>query len=111
MIVELDLGGAGVGARLVDPDDFKAFKVVVVGDEPSLGERVAAAGIARLDEHAWVSIDALRGLAGPAATPEWEASLQSMVEYARSKDWVDDELGAIRGHVEHTSREDATPGG
>ena len=111
MIVELDLGGAGVGARLVDPDDFKAFKVLVVGDEPSLGERVAAAGIARLDEHAWVSIDALRGLAGPAATPAWEASLQSMVEYARSKDWVDDELGAIRGHVEHTSREAATPGG
>jgi hypothetical protein len=101
VIVEVDLGGAAPEARLVDPEDFKAFKVVVADDEPSLGERVAGIGIARLDEHAWVSIEALRSLAGATATPAWEASLQSMLEYARSKGWVDDELGAIRGHVEH----------
>jgi hypothetical protein len=101
VIVELDLRGAGPDARLVDPDDFKAFKVVVVGDAPTLGERVAGLGVARLDEHAWVSIDALRSLAGAAATPAWEESLQSMIAYARSKDWIDDGLGAIRAHVEH----------
>ena len=101
MIVELDLRGAEPEARLVDPDDFKAFKVVVAGDAPTLGERVAGLGIVRLDEHAWVSIDALRSLAGGAATPAWEESLQSMIAYARSKDWVDDEVGAVRAHVEH----------
>jgi hypothetical protein len=100
VIVELDLRGAEAVARLVDPDDFKAFKVVVKGDTPALAARVAALGVPRLDEHAWVSIDALRNLAGEAATPAWEESLTAMIDYARSKGWVDDELGAIRGHVE-----------
>ncbi len=100
MIVELDLRGADPEARLLEPDDFKGFKVVVSDHAPALAGRVAALGIPRFDEHAWVSIDALRSLAGAAATPAWEESLDSMLEFARSKGWVDDELGAIRGHVE-----------
>ena len=56
MIVELDLRGAGAEARLVDPDDFKAFKVVVSDETPALADRVAGLGVARLDEHAWVSM-------------------------------------------------------
>ena len=100
MIVELDFTDGDARAILLEADDFKGFKVVVRGDAPSLGERTAALGIARVDEHAWVSVDGLRQLAGSAATPEWEASLDGMLEYARSKGWVDDELGAIRAHVE-----------
>jgi len=102
VIVELDVSGGSTRASLLQPDDFKAFKVVVRGDGPSLGERSAVAGIARVDEHAWVRVDALHELAGPAATPEWRASLEGMLEYARSKGWVDDELGAVRAHVERT---------
>jgi len=102
MIVELDLSGGAARATLLEAGDFKAFKVVVRGDSASLAERSAAVGIARVDEHAWVRVDALRELAGPAATPEWEASLQGMLEFARSKGWVDDELGAVRAHVERT---------
>jgi hypothetical protein len=102
MIVELDLSGGGGLATLLDPDDFKAFKVVVRGGGPPLAALSAPSGIAKVDEHAWVRVDALRELAGPAATPEWEASLEGMLEYARSKGWVDDELGAVRAHVERT---------
>jgi hypothetical protein len=100
MIVELDLSGGGAQPTLLEPDDFKAFKVVVRGGGPSLDALAVASGIAKVDEHAWVRVNALRELAGTAATPEWEASLQGMLEYARSKGWVDDELGAIRAHVE-----------
>jgi hypothetical protein len=100
VIVELDVSGGTARASLLEADDFKAFKVVVRGDGPSLGERSVAAGVARVDEHAWVRLEALRELAGPAATAEWLASLEGMLEYARSKGWVDDELGAVRAHVE-----------
>jgi hypothetical protein len=100
MIVEIDLHGEGTQARLAEPDDFKGFKVVLRQAGPSVADRLAAVGVARLDEHAWVRIDALRTLAGASATPEWEDSLASMLEFARSRDWVDDELGAIRAHVE-----------
>jgi hypothetical protein len=102
VIVEITLADAGDGpsAQLLEPDDFKGFKVVLHAADASLAEQTAALGIARVDEHVWIRIDALRQLAGAAATPEWEASLQGMLEYARSKGWVDDELDAIRAHVE-----------
>jgi hypothetical protein len=101
VIVELDLGGGRVAARLLEPDDFRAFKAVLLEAGTPLAERLASAGIARVEEHVWVRIDALRELAGERATPAWEASLAGMIEFARSRGWVDDELGAVRAHVEH----------
>jgi len=100
MIVEIDLSAESARARLAEPDDFTAFKVVLRDSGPSVAERVEAIGVARLDEHAWVRVDALRELAGASATPEWEESLASMLEFARSRGWVDDELDSIRAHVE-----------
>jgi hypothetical protein len=102
MIIELDTSGAAARATLLEADDFKAFKVVVRGGGPALAEQAAPLGVAKVDEHAWVRVDALRELAGSAATPEWEASLQGMLDYARSKGWVDDGLGTVRAHVERT---------
>jgi len=63
-------------------------------------EALDAVGIARLEEHAWVRVGALRELAGSRATAEWEASLASMLDFARSRGWVDEEQDAVRGHVE-----------
>jgi hypothetical protein len=99
VIVEVRLDPDGATSRLLEPEVFTAFKVVLHGGGPSLAE---AAGVARVDEHAWIRIDALRELAGPAATPAWEESFQGMLAYARSKGWVDDELAAVRAHVEHS---------
>lgn len=101
MIVEIDLRGEEAQARLIDPEDFTSFKVVVHDTKPSLEERLAAVGVVRVDEHAWVGVDALRRLAGPAATPAWEKSLGSMLEFARTRGWVDDETGSVRAHVEY----------
>ena len=99
MDLEVDLGRAPAGAQLLDPDDFRSFRVVLVGAPGLPVGLLEPAGVARLDEYAWIRIDALRKLAGPKATPEWEESLRSMLEFARSRGWVDDELEAVRGHV------------
>ena len=100
MIVHADVRGAEPQVRLTEADDFKAFKLVLADDRPGLGARLAGTGIAAVEEHAWIEIDALRRLAGDEATPEWEESLGKMVDYARSKGWVDDERGTVRAHVE-----------
>jgi hypothetical protein len=100
MDVEIDLRDASPAARLVHADDLKRFAVVLIGDAAPPADRLGPAGVARCDEYAWVSISELVRLAGDAATPEWRASFEAMIEYARSKGWVDDELGAVRGHVE-----------
>jgi hypothetical protein len=98
--VEIDLRGASPTARLVHADDHKRFAVIVIEGAASPGERLGPVGVARFDEYAWVSISELERLAGDVATPEWRASFAAMIEYARSKGWVDDDLGAVRGHVE-----------
>ena len=94
MIVEIDLRADGTPARLLEPDVFTAFKVVL----RRAGRRRSPAGSRRPASRASTStpgcaIDALRELAGPAATPEWEQSLAGMLEFARSRGWVDDEPG------------------
>jgi hypothetical protein len=97
VIVEVRLGTGEPQVELLEPDVFTAFKVVLYGGGPALAE---TPGVARVEEHAWIPIDRVRELAGAGATPEWEESFQGMLGYARSKGWVDDELDAVRAHVE-----------
>ena len=93
-------------ARPVDSEDLSGFVVVLEGDEDPGAEALAAGGVLGLGDHVWVLTYALRRLAGPAATPEWENGFAAMRDYARTRGWVDDEHGAVRGHVE---RRESTP--
>ncbi|WP_077001652.1 hypothetical protein [Variovorax sp. KK3] len=85
------------------PEDFKAFKVVIHA-APSMNDKVMQDfdGTARFegDQVCWVSQQALRGLAGALATPQWLENLDAMVSKARSHGWIDDATGDIRAHVE-----------
>jgi hypothetical protein len=98
--IEIDRRRSPAGVRLVDAEDFHSFEVVVVDGARSEEAGAWPDAVARYEEHAWVRIDAVRELAGSAAGPDWDAGLGAMIDFARSRDWVDDELGAIRGHVE-----------
>ena len=68
--------------EVVEPEDFTAFKVVVV---------TAA--------HSWVDPADLTALAGRADDPDWQQKLAGMISYADSKVWLD-ERGRIRAHVD-----------
>jgi hypothetical protein len=96
--VELSLG-ADV-ARLLNPEDLSHFAVVLEGDEDPGPQALAAGGVPGFGDHAWVRTDALRQLAGAAVTPEWAEGFAAMLDHARTRGWVDDEQGAVRGHVE-----------
>jgi hypothetical protein len=102
--VELSLGADF--ARLLNPEDLSGFVVVLEGDEDPGPHALAAGGVLGFGDHAWVRTDALRRLAGRVATPEWEEGFAAMLDYARMRGWVDDDQGAVRGHVE---RREATP--
>ena len=102
--MELSLGADF--ARLLNPGDLSSFAVVLEGDADPGPEALAAGGVLGFGDHAWVRTDALRRLAGPIATPEWEDAFAAMLDYARTRGWVDDEQGAVRGHVE---RREPTP--
>jgi hypothetical protein len=102
--VELSLGADF--ARLLNPDDLSGFVVVLQSGEDPGPEALAAGGVLGFGDHAWVRTDALRRLAGAVATPEWEERFAAMLDYARTRGWVDDDQGAVRGHVE---RREFTP--
>ena len=105
--MELNLGTDS--ARLDDPEDLTRFAVVLDGGADPSPEALAAGGVLGFGDHAWVRTDALRRLAGPIATPEWEDAFAAMLEHARSRGWVDDAHGAVRGHVERRPAAAVTP--
>ena len=99
MQIVIDLSEARV--HLGEPDDFRRFSVAVEG-EGDLEGVVDQSGIGRLrpdGEHVVVDLAALRALAGPAATDEWDEGLAGMVAYAAGKGWVDADGGVV-AHIE-----------
>jgi hypothetical protein len=85
---------------LTDPDNFTRFSVAVEGDGDLAGV-VHASGLGRLKDGEHVVVDpvALRALAGPAATDEWDEGLVGMLSYAAGKGWVEPD-GGVLAHVE-----------
>lgn len=87
-------------ARLDEPENLREFKVVAESAKGSIahvGQALTAAGAGVIDAgHAWISEQWLRTQGGDAA---WQEGLGKMIDYARSKNWVD-EVGRIRAHIE-----------
>jgi len=83
MRIEIDLGSVPPAVTLLDPDEFTRFEIAV--SRP---------------EHAFVSVDELRRLAGArAADPAWAQQLEAMLAYAQGKGWCRED-GAVRAHIE-----------
>ncbi len=103
MVIDVDLRAAPAAVRLLAPDDFGAFKVVVRGgaSRPEyVGDAIEPVGRVSSDGHVFVEVTALKGLAGDRAEQQgWLASLSRMVEFAAAHGWTDG-AGAIRAHVE-----------
>lgn len=77
---------------LIEPNDFKWFSIRIEGGSLPEGMRVDGA-------HAWVPIRWLKALA-PAGDAKWPGKFDRMIDFARSKGWVDDVLAIVRGHAE-----------
>jgi hypothetical protein len=100
MIIQVTQSGT---AELLEPDDFKNFKIAVA--TPGAGADLIAkalAGIATLEpdgKTAWVSQDALRQWQGRPQPAAWVQSFDKMVESVRRFGWVRED-GTVRAHVE-----------
>ncbi|MCZ4519475.1 hypothetical protein O4220_13205 [Rhodococcus ruber] len=88
------------------PDDFSAFSVALVGisdaelTDINFVSKVSTA-LGRVDgAHVHVRRSALEHIAGEAGSNQkWQAGLDSMIEFARTRGWID-AYGAIRAHVD-----------
>jgi hypothetical protein len=88
---------------LEDRDNFRAFKLVIMGNASKLDEaRRALAGVAELtdDKTAWIFESALRAFEGVANDPAWQQNVTTMIEKAKPHGWIDESRKAIRAHIE-----------
>jgi hypothetical protein len=103
MYLTVDLSSAIPAVGLADPGSFGAFSVVVTGPPGQCGRLACAlAAIGRVDpeaRYAYLDTGAVKRLAGADAGAQWSADFDHMVEYARSRGWVD-ATDQIRAHVE-----------
>jgi hypothetical protein len=103
MFVQVDLGSTPPLVTLEEPADTKRFHVGVVGgtDAGTVYGALVDAAAGRLEgEDAWIGVDAVRRMAAGQVGPEWDADFAVMLDFARSKGWIDEAGHAIRAHVE-----------
>ena len=104
MDVVIDLNATPPGVALADPDDLGSFKVLAEAAAPdtaALARALEGVGAMSPDGHAFISVDAVRLLAGDrAGDPEWSSGFEKMLAYAGSKGWMNEAGDAIQAHVE-----------
>ena len=65
-------------------------------DDETAAAAIASSGLGTLDgDHVWLSIAGLRAAGEP--TEDWRTGFDGMIDYARSKGWVDGDR--VRAHV------------
>ncbi len=84
------------------PTEFTAFDVQATDpDAAAVLEALGPHGeAASQDDHVFVKIDAVRTLAGDAATAAWESGFAKMLEFADSNGWLNDAGDAVKAHIE-----------
>ena len=101
MYLELDLSRKPAVLELREPDDFTAFKLVVIGEAAGLADAIVPVGRLADPEHAYLRPDAIVALRGAGAGEAgWRERFDGMLAYAAAKGWAD-ERGDFRAHVEH----------
>ena len=100
--MELHLG-ADDRLRLEDPDNFRAFKLVVARQRADFAhvQQVLSGTVLLTDaDTAWVSELGLRDLSGHPHDHAWQHKLGEMIEKAKPHGWIDEVNQAIKAHVE-----------
>jgi len=108
MYVQVDLAPTPPVVTLEEPDDVQRFHVSVVGGDRAAPDSLAMVYAALVDaaagrlegDDAWIAVDAVRRMAHGRVGPGWDADLDGMLGYARTKGWLDENGYAIRAHVE-----------
>jgi hypothetical protein len=111
MFVQVDLAQTPPRVTLEEPDDTRQFHLAVRGGSGGDGSDVAMvygalvdAAAGRLEgSDAWIGVDAVRRMAAGRVDAGWDDALAAMLEYARSKGWMDDAGNAVKAHVEWTT--------
>ena len=100
MFITVDVASGELG--LEQPDVLTQFHVSASGGD--LDAVVAALGAhgraADAPDHVFIAIASVREWAVGRVDESWEAGFQKMLDYARSKGWLDESGTHIQAHLE-----------
>jgi hypothetical protein len=103
LYVKVDLAPMPPVVTLEEPDDTTRFHVAVVGgsDLRLVFAALVDAAAGRLEgDDAWITVDSVRRMAAGRVGASWDGDFAAMLDYARTKGWLDDHANTIRAHVE-----------
>jgi hypothetical protein len=116
MRVEVDLGASRPAVSLAEPGDCGRFHVAVHAADDGAGDdasrratrhqaldaalRAHDVGSVVGDDHAAITVAAVRRLAVGAVDAGWDEDFGSMLAYAGSKGWMSEDGRTIRAHIE-----------
>ena len=103
MVIQVDLRAHPPVVTLENPDDTQAFHVAVVGGTDwglVFGALVDAAAGRLEGDNAFITIDAVRRMAAGRVDAGWDQQFVAMLEYARTKGWIDEGGNSIQAHLE-----------
>jgi hypothetical protein len=102
--IEIDLTTTPARAELVDPEDCKAFKVVIRGgDLDQAQQAIRRIGTLKSREEAWIDVSALEEMAEGRVPSSWPDDFAAMLAYARAKGWLDEQGQQVQAHCEWTA--------
>ena len=104
MYVQVDVRPERPVVTLEEPDDCTRFHLTVAGGQDLarvFGALVDAAAGRLESDHAYITIDAVRRLAGGRVPDDWDERFEAMLGYASSKGWMDDTGNMIQAHIEY----------
>ena len=107
MILDIDLTGGAPAVELLEPEDCKRFHVAVRGgDTAAVGDVLESRdlGVLLASGDAMVATAAVRRMAQGRVAAGWDGDFAAMLEYARTKGWLDESGAMIRAHVEWSRR-------
>jgi hypothetical protein len=89
--------------ELRDPEDCKGFHVEVQGDVDvaAVLDESGAGRMADDGDHALIEIGWVRQHA-TSVGPSWNEDFEAMLDYARTKGWIDEGASAIVAHLERS---------
>lgn len=99
----VQVGGTSGQVELVEPEDCKRFHVLygVAGAAPSsVAQALGTWASGATDDHVWIRVEAVRAAAAGRVGAGWAEEFGGMLDYARSKGWLNEAGDAIAAHVE-----------
>jgi hypothetical protein len=104
VFILVDLSKPGGLVSLDEPENCKQFHVSVVGghERDAVTTALEASDAGRYDGvgEAFISIAAVRRLAGDRVSDTWQQDFEAMLAFAATKGWLDSEGSSIQAHVE-----------